>query len=120
MEMIEKIEVYESNQAKKICEFESVKDASADMLIPESEIYDALAYGSLVDGFLFVRKYMSTHKIGQIRKKQVAQIDLDGNELAKFDSVAQAVEKTGINNIDKAARGVIRTAGGYVWKYETL
>ena len=117
MALIEKIEVYESDRAKKICEFKSVKDASTDMLIPENEIYDALAYGSLVDGLLFVRKY-SRHKIGQMRKKQVAQIDLDGNELAVYDSVAEATRLTCITNIDKAARGKLKLAGGYAWKYK--
>ena len=118
LELVERIEVYNTWSSKKICEFSSVKDASEDMLIPEAEIYEALAYGLLVDGNIFIRRFVKSGSSRKTRQKQVAQIDIEGNELAIYDSVTQATRLTCITNIDKAARGEIKFAGGYVWKYK--
>jgi group I intron endonuclease len=51
------------------------------------------------------------------RSRSVEQFDLKGNSLAKYSTIKEAVEKTGIKHISQACRGVYKQAGGYVWKY---
>lgn len=55
-----------------------------------------------------------------IRKKKVVQLNLlDGFFVNEFSSVAQAARETGISKsgIAKTCRGLNKTAGGYLWKY---
>jgi len=53
------------------------------------------------------------------RRKEVLQIDLEGNLKDVYTSVAEASYKTGVNtsSIAKVCRGERKTAGGYVWQY---
>ena len=50
------------------------------------------------------------------RGKRVYQYDLDGNFIAEYPSLTAASEQTGTNysSLKKAARGLNKTAGGYV------
>lgn len=52
--------------------------------------------------------------------KKVYQYDKKGNLIAEFNSVSEAAEKTDIDraNITKTCNGKVKSAGGYVWKYE--
>ena len=47
------------------------------------------------------------------------QMDDEGNIIERFETIADAVRKTGVNSksIRDAAKGVQRHAGGYVWKF---
>ena len=49
----------------------------------------------------------------------VIQMDLQGNEVARFDSLLSASKATGINfgTIGNVCRGKGKTAGGYRWRY---
>jgi len=51
----------------------------------------------------------------------VVQLDLDGKEVARFNSTVDAGKKTGFPRIDIAAccRGRRKTSHGYIWKYVT-
>jgi len=50
--------------------------------------------------------------------KTVIQIDINTKQvITKFDSLRNAIEKTGISHIAKACRGKIKSAGGFLWKY---
>lgn len=53
------------------------------------------------------------------RKKEVSQYDLDGNFLAKFNSVSEASRLTGVSKsgIAKCCRGERNHSGGFLWKY---
>lgn len=42
----------------------------------------------------------------------------EGEVIRKFKSIKEANFATGINNISACCRGVIKTAGGYNWRYE--
>lgn len=48
--------------------------------------------------------------------RQIAQYDKNDNFIQKFESLAEAKRKTGVNNISRAANQGT-TAGGYYWKY---
>ncbi|WP_278289409.1 NUMOD1 domain-containing DNA-binding protein [Butyrivibrio sp. INlla16] len=53
--------------------------------------------------------------------KAVAQISSSsGKIIAKFESMAEAERKTGIDHrqIWKCCQGLHKTSGGFVWKYE--
>ncbi len=47
-------------------------------------------------------------------------MDDEGNILAEYESLAQAVEAIGVSSksIRDAANGVQKHAGGYCWKYK--
>lgn len=48
--------------------------------------------------------------------RKVAQIE-NNIIIAIFGSISEAKKKTFINNISGCCRGVLKTAGGYKWKY---
>lgn len=61
-----------------------------------------------------------SNKGNQYRAKMVAQYDLEGNLIATYPSAKKAAEATGANadTIRCVARGVRKTAGGFIWHYE--
>ena len=61
-------------------------------------------------------------KIGKANSIKVVQLDKDTNELIKiWNSAMEAQRECGFanNDINKCCRGVIKTAGGYHWRYAT-
>lgn len=54
------------------------------------------------------------------RAQAICQVSTDGRRLEYFDSIREAAERLSINasSISKCAKGYLRTAGGYVWKYK--
>nr|QBK85742.1 MAG: HNH endonuclease [Marseillevirus LCMAC101] len=50
-------------------------------------------------------------------RREVVQLSLDGQEVAKFSSHKEACEKTGIGHISLCCNGSRKTAGGYKWKH---
>lgn len=56
-----------------------------------------------------------------INSKITIQYDLQMNEIARFASVGEASRITGISNsnIARCCRNKLKTAGGYIWKYES-
>lgn len=55
-----------------------------------------------------------------IVRKQIEQLDLNGNILAEFDSISQAARELHINrgNINQVCLGKHKTAGGYIFRYK--
>ena len=56
------------------------------------------------------------------RNKKIIQYDIQGNRLNSFDSCKEASEYIGISrsNISRCCNGIIKTAKGFIWKYETI
>jgi len=52
--------------------------------------------------------------------KPIIQYDLDGNFIARFNGGYEAGRETGTNkgNLAACALGMVKTAGGFKWKYE--
>jgi hypothetical protein len=52
--------------------------------------------------------------------RRVKQLSLEGIEIAVFDKMKEAAKQTGTNygSIANCCRGKIKTANGFVWKYE--
>lgn len=61
------------------------------------------------------KKYLNYPKYS----KPVAQLDMDGNEIARYPSIAEATRQTGINNIARCCEGLSRFkhCGGFKWKW---
>jgi hypothetical protein len=60
-------------------------------------------------------------RIGQHQKKAVIQTDLDGNYIARHDSIKEAALAVGLkspNSIRNALTGITAQSAGYGWKYE--
>lgn len=53
------------------------------------------------------------------RQKRVIQMDMNGNILAEYISVAEASRQTGINksSISKVCRGELEKTAGFIWQY---
>ena len=54
------------------------------------------------------------------RQKPLLQYTKEGELVSKFSSGREAVEKTGIrqSSISNALKGRLKTAGGFIWKYD--
>lgn len=52
-------------------------------------------------------------------KKTVYQFDLNGNLVANYESVNEAYRQTKIRHISECATGKQKTAGGYIWSYNS-
>ena len=53
----------------------------------------------------------------RLLKKPIEQYDLKNNLINTYESVNEAYRQTNIRHISEAARGIRKTAGGYIWKY---
>ena len=91
-----------------------IHEIKSQGLVPEEhldkiEYYLLLAYAAGFDRARFQSTY----------HKPVAQISLQGETLYVHDSAAVASRKTGVqhSDISKCARGRLKTAGGYRWRY---
>jgi myo-inositol catabolism protein IolC len=53
------------------------------------------------------------------RSKPIIQLSLDGISLFRFDGIAEANRKTGINSssIVRSAKLQQKSAGGFIWRY---
>lgn len=103
------IAVYNS---KVMAEYETVQEASKDTLIDLAELRKAIRTKKEVSGITF---YWFTYT--RKSTKKVSQYDKNGTLIAIYENANAAFEKTGICNIPKVLHGIIKSAGGYVWKY---
>ena len=58
----------------------------------------------------------STKNAVEKNKKPVEQLDLQGNLIKRFESMAEATRQTGINNIKAVLYGKQQTAGNCKWR----
>ena len=58
--------------------------------------------------------------IVEAQGRAVRQLSRDGELVAEYESLSAAGNATGthVANITKCAKGVYKTAGGYIWKYK--
>ena len=58
--------------------------------------------------------------ISAAKKKHhpVLQYSKDGEFIKEYESIKEAIEKTGVLHISCVCRGERKTAGGYIWKYK--
>ena len=58
-------------------------------------------------------------RLTEKQKKPVLQYTLEGHFIKEWESAAEAIRQTKIGHIRVCARGEIKYAGGYVWKYKS-
>lgn len=113
---------------KTISTYATVEEASDDTLTSTEDIYYSLAHGCAINGYVWNRQYVpkgvakltitKQNKREFSNKRAVVKYDKEGIELEVYESVSQATKLTGITNIDKAARGLLASAGGFIWAYK--
>lgn len=61
-----------------------------------------------------------TENISKARRKTMMQFDLNDNFIAEYCSAREAERELGIDNSDiaKSAKGKIKHAGGFIWRYK--
>lgn len=81
--------------------------------------YKNLIWSTRVENVVhaYLNGLANTKMAVQVNKKPVRQLTMKGEFVQSFESISDAVRKTGFNNIKAAAKGVQHTAGGYKWEY---
>jgi len=68
-----------------------------------------------------VRKSQLLRPHNPRNKRPIEQWSIDGKtKIAEFALVKDAKKATGFTNITQCARGISKTAGGYIWRYKVL
>ena len=57
--------------------------------------------------------------LAKLRRKKVDQLTLEGHLIKTFDSIKDAIDFTGAQNISDVCRNVRNTSGGFKWRYST-
>lgn len=72
------------------------------------------SYGSRIAKFSESRRGIAN----TWNRKRVSQYSKEGKLLNTFESISEACEKSGINNIQACCNGGrVKSAGGFIWKY---
>ena len=56
-------------------------------------------------------------KENKVKSKPIEQLDLDGNLIKEWCSIAEAKRELGLNHISRACNGKAITNGGYKWRF---
>ena len=66
------------------------------------------------------RQERARKAIVEAQGRAVRQLSRDGELVAEYESLSAACNATGthVPNIIKCAKGIYKTAGGYIWKYK--
>lgn len=68
-----------------------------------------------------IKKWCKQYKIEKnnfYHSKKVNQYDLDGNFIASYNSITEAIKLSKVSNVKKVLQKERPSAGGYIWKYE--
>lgn len=101
--------------------FEDLTSAAQTINVHKKDISRACwSVNHTLGGFLWSYKLKEPFVTElDIRKKQVIQYSLKGEELARYVSASEAFRKTGISKtcITRCCRGERENSGGFIWKY---
>ena len=116
-----KIYIY-NQQGNKTQEYNNSTEAAIELHMDIKQIRTWCRKNFIKEGFLYSYDILAPEEIVYIflhqkNHKAVEQINLDGYHVRTYVSIQEAMRTTGINNINLAASGKIKTAGGYIWKY---
>lgn len=113
-----------NKRTNRIIEYNGIKKTliewSNELGIKESTIRFRLdKYGFTVAQALGFEPYIQKKSDRKHLRKKIQQYDTDGILLAEWDSADAASEALGIpkSSIQRAATGVYKSTGGYIWKY---
>lgn len=101
--------------------FEDLTSAAESVDVTKKAISKACwNVNHILGGYMWSYDYVQPFTLNtDCRKKEVSQYDLDGNFLAKFNSVSEAAKETETSKsgIAKCCREERNHSGGYLWKY---
>ncbi|WP_300021751.1 NUMOD1 domain-containing DNA-binding protein [uncultured Maribacter sp.] len=112
---------YNSTDGTMVGVHDSLKSAALSVSASRTSISNTcLGQNKTCKGFYW--SYTLTEPFiieGDLRKKKVVQYDLEGKQIAIFESVAEANRSTGISKtcISRCCRGERRSSAGFLWKY---
>lgn len=109
-----------SNSGECVGRFYTIREASMITDIPYDSIRKCLlGKCKQSKGYFWAKEYLNPFPIPTIKNTpiQVAQYSKSGELLNIYPSIQQAMKQTGINHIHTCAKGKLKSAGGYVWKY---
>lgn len=112
---------YSLEEGSLVNQFKCLEDAASAVSANKSSISNAcLNVNNVYKGYYWSYDFSDPY-IPEIdkRRKEVLQMDINGNILAKYNSVAEASRQTGTSKspIAKTCRGEQEQSGGYFWKY---
>lgn len=113
-----------------VCRHESIAEAARSLGVNRSSIYQA-CHGTTNSAFGYRWEYedeeLRTEADARRRQRSntstaglpVIQLDLDGNEIARYSSTVAASKKTGFprHSITNCCRGRNKTSCGFIWRY---
>ena len=110
-----------------ICSYDSATSAASEIRQDVSNICSACKGEQRSCGG-FQWSYEKHEKIAPVRKgkitikRPVVQYSLDGVFIASYDSATAASKSTGtrLSSITSVCNGKFKSAGGYIWKFETV
>jgi len=112
----------ESHKGKKSPEYTRQRLLESRVGIPLTEEHKANISGE-IKKLWGDPEYRKRNLEGQQRFwKPVVAFDRDGNYIASYPSIKDADAATGVDfrNIQACCKGRKKTAGGYIWKYDSL
>lgn len=110
------------NNGNKVEQYRNAQEISQYKQIKAEKVREWCRNNSIREGILYSYELLSPQQVIDIflhqpNQKGIRQYDLQGNLINTYVSINEAIRQTGINNISQAAKGSIKTAGGYVWRY---
>jgi hypothetical protein len=113
---------YDLRDGSLINRFDCLESASNEINAIKQQLSRAcLSVNQMFNGYYWSYKYIVPFKPNlDNRKRSIVQSDDKGNEIAIFNSIAEASKLTGFNksSIAKVCRGERNHAGGYKWSYK--
>lgn len=116
-----------SLKGERIARFPSAASAARKVGVTHTAVADACKKKKSVNTIAgYVWRYESDPLVlGDLinlktSKSRVVQYSLEGEKMKLFSSMQEASKEVGVNasSISHVCRGKIRTAGGYMWRYE--
>lgn len=112
---------YNSTDGTLVAVYDSLKSAASAVNTSRKSISNTcLGQNRTCKGFYWSYTLTEPFKVeADIRKKQVIQLDLEGNQLNIYNSAAEASRITGISKtcISRCCRGEREFSSGYKWAY---
>lgn len=103
-----------------VAEYDSLESAASAVNADKKSISNTcLGNNKSCKGYFWNYQLYLNYKLQDDRKKEVFQYSLPGEFIAKYNSVAEASEKSGLSKscISRVCRGERNTSGGFIWKY---
>ena len=112
---------YSLHDGAYIEKYKCLTDAAITVNSTKQHISRAcLSVNNTYKGYYWSYKFIEPFKAGNDnRKKAVIQYTLDGDEIARFNSVAEASKQCNLSKstISRVCRGERKSGGGYSWNY---